>query len=191
MPLTVRDDLDAEAARPILQRLDEVDWAPLGDLPAQLAAITVGDDSARDEAWWNVWKTVRHDGTVDQAVLPAVPVLLALADWHGFPDRAHALVMLREIATADGIAPAHDHGQFAELREVLSSGTRHLASRWRMEPPEVRRGLVFLLSAVPEVGVRYHPLIDDTLPAHHRADWEAQLVESSRAPALAHWVFDG
>jgi hypothetical protein len=191
VPLTVRDNLDADAARPILRRLAEVEWDSVEHLPAQLAAVTVGDDATRDEAWWNVWDCIRHHGTIDEAVLPAVPVLTALADWHGHPDRAHALVLLREVATAEGIGPTHDHAEFADLREALAAGTRHLAARWRSEPPEVRRGLAFLLSAVPEVGVRYHALIDATLPAHLRQAWDAELVEPSRAPALARWVFDG
>ena len=190
-PIVVRDDVDMAAARPILRRLAETEWGPVEHLPAQLAAVTVGDDVTREEAWWNVWDCVRHDGSVDAAVLPAVPILLALAEWHDNPDRPHALILLREVATADGIGPRHDHAQFLELREALAAGTRHLAARWRTEPPGVQRGLAFLLSAVPEVGVRYHDLIDATVPAHHRAAWEAQLVARSRAPELAHWVFEG
>ena len=189
--IVVREGVDMAAARPILRRLAEVDWGPVEHLPAQLAAVTVGDAATREEAWGNVRDCFRHTGTIDEAVLPAVPVLMALAEWHANPDRAHALILLRDIATADGIGPAHDHARFAELREALAAGTRHLAVHWRTEPPEVQRGLAFLLSAVPEVGVRYHALIDATVPERHRAAWDAQLVEHSRAPALQRWVFDG
>lgn len=187
----MRDDLDPGAVRPILRRLAELEGYALEHLPAQLAAVTVGDAPTREEAWWEVWDCIRNDGAIDEAVLPAVPVLMALGGWDDYPDRVHAIVLLREIATADGIAPAHDHEQFADLREALAAGTRHLAARWRTELPAVRRALVWLLSAVPEVGVQYHALIDETLPPHLRPAWEAQLVESTTAPALKHWVYEG
>jgi hypothetical protein len=120
-----------------------------------------------------------------------VPILIALADWHDYPERVHAIVLLREVATAEGIAPAHRHEQFALLRESLAAGARHLAARWRSETPQVRRALVWLLSAVPEVRVRYNDLIDATLPDDQRAAWEAELVGRTNGHALEAWVYTG
>jgi hypothetical protein len=189
-PIVVRDEVDLNAARPILRRLAEVDWTSLDQLPGQLAAVTVGDRETREEAWWNLWDAVDHEGTIDEAMLPAVPVLIALGEWRDYPDRAHAIVLLREIACAEGIAPRHDRAQFAELREALAAGTRHLAARWRTEEPDVRRALVWLLSAVPEVGVQYHDLIDETLPPQLRPAWDALLVGNRSSEALEAWVFE-
>jgi len=179
------------ATQPILRRLDEIDWGPREDVRRLLETVTVGDEEARADAWGELWDCVEHDGTIDETLLPVVPVLLALADWRDNPERVHAIVVLREIATADGIAPAHDHEQFALLREALAGGTRHLAARWRTEPPEVRRALVWLLSAVPEMGVQYHALIDATLPPRHRSAWEAQLIGPADSPELEDWVYSG
>jgi hypothetical protein len=179
------------ATSPILRRLDEVDWGPRQDLRRLLEIVTVGDEEARADAWGDLWDCVDHDGTIDETLLPAVPVLLALADLRDNPERIHAIVVLREIATAAGIAPAHDHEQFALLREALSAGTRHLAARWRTEPPEVRRALVWLLSAVPEMSVQYRALIDQTLPPEHRPAWEAQLIDPADSPELEDWVYRG
>jgi hypothetical protein len=179
------------AAQPILRRLGEIDWGPRQDVCELLETVTVGDDEARADAWGDLWDCVENEGTIDETLLPAVPVLLALADWRDNPERVHAMVLLREIATADGIAPAYDHEQFALLREALSGGTRHLAARWRTEPPEVRRALVWLLSAVPEVRVRCHDLIDATLPAAYRAEWEAELIGRSTSDTLENWVYGG
>jgi hypothetical protein len=153
--------------------------------------VTTGARDTREEAWWNLWDELRHDSTIDGSLLPAVPVLIALGDWRGYPDRPHAIVLLREFATAEGVGPGHDHTRFAELREALAAGTRHLASRWRTEPPEVRRALVWLLATVPEIGVQHHALIDATLPARLRAEWDAQLLGASDATALEDWVADG
>jgi len=179
------------ATQPILRRLAEIDWGPRQDVRQLLEMVTVGDDEARADAWGDLWGCVEHEGTIDESLLPAVPVLLALADWRDNPERVHAMVLLREIATAEGIAPAHDHQQFALLREALAAGTRHLAARWRTEPPEVRRALVWLLSAVPEVRVRYHDLIDETLPPAYRSEWEAELLGRSSSDMLETWVYGG
>jgi len=81
--------------------------------------------------------------------------------------------------------------QFALLREALASGTRHLAARWRSETPQIKRALVWLLSAVPEIRVVYHDLIDATLPDEHRAEWEAELVGRSNGATLESWVYSG
>jgi len=179
------------AEEPILRRLAEVDWGARADLARLLQTVTIGEGEAREEAWGDLWDCVEHDGTIDETLLPVVPVLIALADWRDYRERIHAMVLLREIATAEGIAPAHDHEQFALLREALAAGTRHLAARWRSEPPEVRRALVWLLSAVPEIAVRYHDLIDATLPPEHRATWEAELVGRSGGAGLEAWVYGG
>jgi hypothetical protein len=176
-------------AQLILRRVAQVDWKSRPELARLLETVTIGEDEAREEAWGDLWDCVEHDGTIDETLLPVVPVLIALADWRDYPERVHAIVLLREIATADGIAPAHDHEQFAELREALAAGTRHLAARWRTEPPQVRRALVYLLSAVPEMRVGYHDLIDATLPDEHRADWEAELVGRSNGATLESWVY--
>jgi hypothetical protein len=179
------------AATPILRRLEEVDWGPRQDVQRLLAEVTVGEDADREDAWRRLWECIQHDGTIDDAVLPAVPVLIALADWHDYPRRVHAIVLLREVATADGVGPGHDHDhdQFADLREALAAGTRHLAARWRSEPPDIRRALVWLLSAVPEMRGRYHDLIDATLPGHLRPAWEAELVGTSSGDTLEDWVY--
>jgi hypothetical protein len=179
------------ATQPILRRLAEIDWGRRQDVRRLLETVTIGDDEARADAWGDLWDCVEHNGSIDESLLPAVPVLLALADWHDNPERVHAMVVLREIATADGVAPAHDHAQFAELREALAGGTRHLAARWRTESPEVRRALVWLLSAVPEMRIHYRSLIDETLPPEHRSAWEAQLIDPSDSPKLEDWVYRG
>jgi hypothetical protein len=178
------------AARPILRRVGQVDWGPRQDLADLLTTVTIGEDDAREDAWGDLWDQVEHDGTIDETVLPTVPILIALAEWREYRERVHAIVLLREIATAEGVT-SHDHRQFAELREALSGGTRHLAARWRTEPPQVQRALVWLLSAVPEMRIRYADLIDATLPVEHREEWETELMVPSRSETLENWVYSG
>ena len=178
-------------AQPILRRLATVDWGSAQELPGLLETVTMGRHDAREEAWRELWARIEHDGAIDEDLLPAVPVLVALGEWRDYPDRVHAIVLLREFATAEGVAPAHDHEQFALLREALAAGTRHLAARWRSEQPPVRRALVWLLSAVPEIRVQYHDLIDATLPDRHRAEWDAELLDAPGSETLEAWVYSG
>jgi hypothetical protein len=200
-PIVVRGDVDVAAARPLLRRLAEVEWESLdhaygaaGDVPGQLAAITVGDDATRAEAWWNLWGNIHHQGDIYPATLPAVPVLIALGNWRDYPDRAETIVLLREIARAEGVTNG-THDDFAALREAIAGGTRHLTARWRTEPPPVRRALLWLLSAVPEVRVDHHDLVVATLPENHRRAWDSVLAgdpasqeDFDAVVALEEWV---
>jgi hypothetical protein len=47
-------------------------------VPGQLAAVSVGDDETRDEAWWNLWGNI-HQGTIYEATAP--DAVVALEDW--------------------------------------------------------------------------------------------------------------
>ena len=214
-PVVARDPLDYAVVRAILEAVRDADWGslwhaygPATEVPAQLGAVITGDDATRDEAWWNLWGNIYHEGTIYEATVPAVPVLIALAAWRDYPDRAEGLTMLRQIGMAEGVSVwrydeagevvhdrARQHELFAELRGLLTTGARQIAARWRTEPEAVRRPLVWLLSAVPEARERYQSLIDETLPAEHRAAWERELVggpstqeEFDAMNALEAWV---
>jgi hypothetical protein len=57
--IVVRPDVDG--AETLLGQVSAVDWSavrnaygPASDVPGQLAAVIVGDDDTRDEAWWNL-----------------------------------------------------------------------------------------------------------------------------------------
>lgn len=86
--IVVRPSLEAERAHGLLEHVAVVPWpelyhayGPAIDVPGQLAAVIVGDDETRDEAWWNLWGNIHHQGTIYEATVPGVPLLLGLADW--------------------------------------------------------------------------------------------------------------
>jgi hypothetical protein len=213
--LAVRRGLDRAVAERIFFLVEETEWGalwdaygPASELPAQLHAVALGDGETRDEAWWNLWGNVHHQGTIYEATVPAVRVFHELAAWRDYPDRVQALLMLREIAAAEGLVVwryddggeiVHDrrrqHDLFADLRTALTAAARQLCARWRTEPEPVRRALVWLLSVVPEVRHSYRPLIDETLPAGHRRAWDAEIAgyppseaEADAVDALEAWV---
>jgi hypothetical protein len=210
-PLVVREGLDELLASAALGPVDAVDWdsvahayGPARDVPGQLAAVIAGDDASREEAWWNLWGNVHHQGSTYPATLHAVPVLFAVAGWPGHPDRAEALFLLRAIAATQGIEVwvgdgAHDDEQSrrltARLRATLDEGAAPLLARWREEPEAVRRALLMLLPALPGLRERHGDLVAALLPAEHRRGWEVACAgtfatdeEGDALDALEAWA---
>ena len=208
--IVVRVGLDAATAQALLERVGAVRWGelwhaygPAGDVGAQLAAVIVGDDSTRGEAWWNLWGNIHHQGTVYDATVPAVPILLDLAGWRAHPDREQALAMLREIAAADGVYvwrfdasgeivddAREGRRRFRELRAILDEGAPPLLDGWRPEPEPIRRALLWLLSVLPDLRARHEALVAELLPPRHRAAWRMVLAGSAESEDDANAVSD-
>ncbi len=215
VPIVVRADLNEEATS-ILTAIAGVEWGHLchaygtaADVAAQLAAITVGDHVTRDTAWWNLWGNIHHQGTIYAATVHAVPVLVRLADWINYPDRAEAIFFLREVAEAEGVVVwsydsagdlVHDEERQAELtnqlRGIVRRSAEHLLSSWRTAPVDVRRALILLLTSLPDLRTRFVELVDQDLPTDLRAAWD---LESSGQrgdmtddiDALERWTHTG
>jgi hypothetical protein len=184
-----RVDLDEAAARPLLDCVAAVNWGelqhaygPAGDVPGQLAAVIVGDDETREEAWWNLWGNIHHQGTTYEATPHAVPIFVGIAEWPEHPDRPQAILMLRDIVDAGGV----------------DEGAERLLSGWRAEPEPVRRALFWLLAVLPEARQRDEALVAETLPERFRRAWEIELAgpadtweDSDAVNELEEWVHSG
>jgi hypothetical protein len=215
VPIVVRADLDEEEAASILTAIAGVEWGDLchaygtaDDVAAQLAAITVGDHVTRKTGWWNLWGNIHHQGTIYAATVPAVLVLVRLADWTSYPDRAQAIFFLREVAEAEGVVVwsydsegdiVHDEELQAaltdELRGTVHRSAGHLLSSWRTAPVDVRRALILLLTSLPDLRTRFVELVDQDLPADLRAAWDVeasgQRVMTDETDALERWAHTG
>ena len=146
----------------IVDAIRAVDWGNLShaygngsDVEGQLIAVATGDDRARKEAWWHLWGNIHHQGTTYEATVPAVPIIGGLAAWRDYPDRVQAIAFLREVLEADGARPV----------------ARSLLDSWADEAEPVRRGLLWLLSALPECHDEFAALIDQELPDRFRDAW--------------------
>lgn len=213
-PIVVRPSLDIGRAETLLDQVAAVAWdelyhayGPASDVPGQIAAVLVGDDETRAEAWWNLWGNIHHQGTIYEATVPAVPILLGIAGWSDHPDRAEALMMLREIGAACGAHvwrygahgdPVSDEDEqrrlHPELRNRLVAGAASMLDSWRSEPPDVRRALLWLLSVHTDLRAEHQDLVDEVLPAVHRRAWELELagsMDSDAVFALEEWVRRG
>lgn len=218
VPIARRPNLEGGATEPLLRQVSAVEggavyhaYGPATDVPGQLAAVIVGDDETREEAWWNLWGNIHHQGTIYEATVPAVPILFGLAGWREHPDRAEAIRMLREIAAAPGVY-VWRHGAkndlvtvedeqrrlYPELRSVLTAGAAPILEGWRTEPPNVQRALLWLLSADADIRAERQDLVDAVLPTRHRPAWELEISgsadteeEEDAVVALEHWVHSG
>jgi hypothetical protein len=215
VPIVVRADLDEGEAAGILSEIASVEWGHLchaygnaDDVAAQLAAITVGGQVTRETAWWNLWGNIHHQGTIYAATVPAVPILVRLADWATYPDRAEAIFFLREVAEAEGVVVwsygsdrdiVHDDKLQADLTQQLRGtvhrSAEHLLSSWRTAPVDVRRALILLLTSLPDLRSGYMELVDRDLPDDLRAAWEVeasgQRVMTDEFEAFERWTYTG
>jgi hypothetical protein len=217
VPIVVRADVDLIEVDAILKAISVVAWSdfqhaygPADDVKNQLAAVAVGDDATRKAAWWNLWGNIHHQGTIYGAAVPAVPILGSLSSWHAYPDRAQAILLLREIGAARGVvawhydtdnAIVHDEEAQQDLwvRLVSQMDQASLAAldSWRDDPPDVRRALVHLLTALPKQREQYGGLVEEVMPVHFRHAWLASHSElespemNDEIDEYEQWVYAG
>lgn len=171
------------------QALAEVPWAqlhdaygPADDVPAQLLAVAVAPADVRALAWFELWGDVHHQGTVYEATVPAVPFLVEVARSPEHPDRVEALFFLREIARGDG-----SHAEV--VRRAVRREAEPIVAGWRREPELVRRAVLLLASAFPDLAVS-EPGLVELLPAPLQQAWQEALDGTHRREEVRDDVVD-
>jgi hypothetical protein len=212
VPIVARPDLDLPEAESIVEAVATIPWAELchaygsaADVGAQLAALVVGDDPTRHAAWGDLWGNIHHQGTIYSATVPATPILATLATWSNFPDRVDVLFFIREVARAEGVVVwrygpngeiVHDEEAqrrlTAELHTAVDRIIEQLLGSWTDAPTDVRRGLVYLLTARPDLRDKYGELLDSELPVQLRDAWEeaasSPFIMSDEVVRLEEWA---
>jgi hypothetical protein len=159
-------------------------YGAASDVADQLIAAAIGDDATRKAAWWNLWGNIHHHGTIYEATAAAVPIIAALASWPSYPDRVEAISFLREIAAAEGVVVwaygdggeiVFDEPRQQALTAEAETSVRELATTllvtWMSGPPKIRRALLWLLSALPELHDMFSDLVEAELPAEYTTAW--------------------
>lgn len=184
-----RSDVTPDLLARIEGALATVDWSgidhaygPAIEVPCLLLAVAVGGDDARREAWWELWGNVHHQGTVYEATVPVVPFIDEVARWIGHPDRVEALSFLREIALADG---SHS----AEVKAAVRPCAETLLTGWQGEPELVRRALIWLASAFPEM-VRTHSDLLALVPDNLRGPYDEVIASAGNRSELDDEAMD-
>ncbi len=90
----------------MLEQLQRVDWTALthaygsaSDVPGLLRNLAVDDPQARQEAYWELYSSIFHQGTRYPAAAPAVPFLIELLADPSTPDRHELLVLLAHLVS--------------------------------------------------------------------------------------------
>ncbi|WP_254507440.1 hypothetical protein [Anatilimnocola floriformis] len=85
----------------MLERLAEVDWQSLShaygdasDVPDMIRALASPQATIRNQAWENLFNSVRHQGTIYDATPEVVPFLIELLKCDSLPDKAEFLKQL-------------------------------------------------------------------------------------------------
>ena len=161
-------------------------------------------------AWSNLWGNIHHQGTIYEATVPAVPHLLSLAAWTDYPDRTEAIFFLQAIAEGEGVVVwrydadgdiVYDEQSQTRLGRELAAHidlvATSLLGSWKTAPPDVRRALLWLLSALPQVQDRYSDLIQVELPKQFERAWSFISIgaesqeEQDEIWAFEEWAYSG
>jgi len=155
----------------MLDGLDTVDWSSLRhaygeatDVPALLRALLSVDSKAREEAVYELFGNIWHQGTVYSASAAAVPFLYELLSAPEVQDKPAIALLLASIAEGVGYLEVHAVGEFGEptWREILGKKGKTLEGELTQEAAEihsVRRAasaglaglLPYLQGAEPEI----------------------------------------
>ena len=189
---------------PMFDGLDSIDWTSLAhaygsahDVPHMIRAMASDDPEARQQAFYEAYSNICHQGTVYSATAPAVPFLIEVAAAADRPDRDRVLELLFQVAHGHSY-PAHRHPggagehveQPASFDDAMSDELRWVQAATQAvaagrpvyldllydDTPEVRRHAARMLTCCPDHRA-------DIVPALKRA-FEADEDSGTRATTL-------
>jgi hypothetical protein len=203
--IIVRSGVDQGFVDRLTSSLADVGWHEVkhaygeaSNLPALLFAVVVGTDEVRPPAWWELWGSIHHQGTVYEATAPSIPFIETIASSAEHPDRVEALAFLREIAVGNG-PYAND------VRAAIRPGAEALLAGWETEPDLIRRALIWLASAFPDLASQHRELVR-LVPKAMQTAWDEVVARSGypiaeqdystdeatdREDELARWALAG
>ncbi len=139
-----------------LNDLDAIPWEWLthaygsaSDVPAQIRAIVSGDPGLRKAAFTELFSNIWHQGTVYEATIHALPILIDLLRTNAVPepDRDYLALLIANILSGRGYWEVH--GSLTQLTPNLSELEERI-TRERLIVAEVRsRGVAALELLIP------------------------------------------
>lgn len=98
----------------MLETLDSVNWSelshaygPASDVPGLIRNLLSDDVSVRDEACWQLWGNIIHQGTVYEATAWAVPFFLELLDSPKVHHKPQILELLAALGSGSSYCESH------------------------------------------------------------------------------------
>ncbi|MEU9235174.1 hypothetical protein [Streptomyces subrutilus] len=170
--------------------LDAVPWhtlthayGPAEDVPDLIRALYQDDDSVADEAIYELYGNIHHQGTVYPASAPAVP-FLAHAVRHAPGKRAELLMLLATLADhdqADFESPHWPGSSIASICAELSQALSGLLPCLVDAKREVRRAALRVVATVAD---QLPPELHAPVIAQLAALYESDPVPAVRADAM-------
>ncbi|MFZ1324575.1 MAG: HEAT repeat domain-containing protein [Candidatus Contendobacter sp.] len=196
----------------MLENLDHVDWSSLehaygeaSDVPDLLRSLLATDSEVREEAIYELFGNIWHQGTVYPASAAAVPFLYELLTAPDVRDKPNIAHLLASIADGVGyleVHAAHERGE-ANWRKILaesgktlerelgreraeidavhraaSAGLRHLLPYLNDSEPEIRRAVAAALGNYPEHAAWALPALETALRTEADEEVREALSES-------------
>ncbi|MFD9498009.1 hypothetical protein [Streptomyces sp. NPDC060035] len=159
----------------MLEGIDDTDWAalehaygPADDVPGLLRAAGSQDARVRDEALDELFSSLCHQGSVYSATAAAVPFISRLA-LDGPGDRLALLWLLH--GAANGAGP-----EYRQVRRAVAAALPDLLGLAADEEPDVRRAMVWIVTACEEASLPLIPLLRARLETETDAEVRADLV---------------
>ncbi|MBA2226758.1 MAG: HEAT repeat domain-containing protein [Thermogemmata sp.] len=182
----------------MLEGLDQIDWTSLrhaygqaSDVPGWLRALLSPNAKVRQEAIYELFGTIYHQGTVYSASAAAVPFLYELLTAPNVRDKSSIACLLASIADGAGYLEVHAVDDFGEQtwRKILAQEGKTLEEELKQEAAEVqavrravaaglRHLLPYLSDSEPET--RYSVAVAlGNYPEH--AGWSLPAIEAALA----------
>jgi hypothetical protein len=130
----------------MLEGLDRVDWASLRhaygaatDVPGLLRSLLSADPKVREQAIYELFGNIWHQGTIYPASAAAVPFLYELLTAPGVQDKSNIAHLLASIADGVGYLEVHAVGDFGEptWRKILGERGKTLEGELEREAAEI------------------------------------------------------
>ncbi|MBK7543013.1 MAG: HEAT repeat domain-containing protein [Candidatus Competibacteraceae bacterium] len=180
----------------MLEDLDGVDWASLehaygeaADVPDLLRALLSTDSEVREEAVYELFGNIWHQGTVYPASAAAVPFLYELLTAPDVRDKSNIAHLLACIADGVGYLEVHavDERGEADWRKILAESGKTLEREMEQERAEIdavhraasaglRHLLPYLNDSEPEIRQAVAAALGN-YPEH--ADWALPALEAA------------
>ncbi len=188
-----------------LEGIDDVDWTSVThaygeatDVPDMLRALLSDEAKQREQAIYDLFGNIWHQGTVYSATAKATPFLYELLTTSAVEDKAaiaegvgylevHAVgdygePSWRKILTEQGKSLEDEMaGEAAEIHSVhhaVSAGLKKLLPYLNDSDAEVRRSVASALGNYPEHGTWSLPALDRALESESDSDVQRSIQES-------------
>ena len=177
---------------PALAGLDDVAWdslehayGPADDVPDLLRALAAGDAEQAEEAVYELYSNIWHQGSVYPATIPAVPFLVAIAaSGASGTQTPQVLRLLGDIAASTDPREVEDP---AAVRSAVAAHAEAIAGLLDHQDAQVRAGAQFVLVYA---GEQQH--VRALILEHWHADAEAlhamMRLDAEKAADLAEEV---